>query len=62
MEHRCPCGNPIVHAPEALVCVRCGQPSCLACGALIDAEMYCDACAGEMLGVEVLCHVGAAER
>ena len=61
MNARCACGNPITHSHGELGCIQCGQPCCHACGALLESVMYCDRCAGALLGVEVIGHVGTRE-
>jgi hypothetical protein len=57
---KCACGNPITHAHGALGCIQCGQPCCHACGASLESVMYCDRCAGALLGLEVIGHIGLA--
>jgi hypothetical protein len=58
---RCACGNPITHAHGALGCIQCGKPCCHACGASLESVMYCDQCAGALLGLEVIGHIGLAQ-
>ena len=57
---KCVCGNPITHAHGALGCIQCGQPCCHACGASLESVIYCDRCAGALLGLEVIGHIGLA--
>ena len=59
---KCACGNPITHAHGALGCIQCGQPCCHACGASLESVMYCDRCAGALLGLEVIGHIGLARN
>lgn len=60
MSNRCTCGSAIPQPHGDLGCIQCGRQCCSACGSTLESVTYCDRCAGAILGVEVLAHIGVS--